>query len=289
MNWYFAWWWPGGLALMLLSAGASGATRTHFWGLNGTYADALGGTNLEPQGGNLIRSGYYFPENQALNLVQAVNPKDYSIVMVFFLSEYASFKKLIDFKHLGSDYGLYNYSGTAYFYPIAYATNLVFEQGKWVHLAFTRDGRSAQAACFVNGAKQFGFFDANEVAVFSGPTNIVSLLADDTATGRYESAPGFVDYVELFEGALSDAEVAWLYQGEPPRLTINFTGGDISVAWTNLVFGYQLETATNAAPAAVWRVVDVRPAVAGLRYSTVITNDANHRRAFYRLRKDPPQ
>ena len=98
-----------GVTLLLASSGLYAATVTHIYDLNGSLADGLGGPALVSQGGTLNPTNYSFGPNQGLALNNGfVNPADYSIEMIFNISATNLWRKLIDFKDLALDSGLYN-------------------------------------------------------------------------------------------------------------------------------------------------------------------------------------
>ena len=104
-------------------------------------------------------------------------------------------------------------------------------------------------------------------------------------TSNYENPKGIVDYLEVYDGPLSAVEVEGMYRRAPARLAIAIAGNKISIAWTNLIFGSQLETTATLSPTAVWQNVTNLPVINGLNYTIAVSNQPATRRAFYRLRQ----
>jgi hypothetical protein len=187
------------------------ASLTHRYDLKGSSADAFGGSSLQLGGGTLSGIGYTFGANQGLSLSNAVNPGSYSIVMDFSIDDTSSYRKLIDFKDLSSDNGLYNVFGSLDFYVFGDISGPTspFSNGVLSRLVVTRDASNLFAG-YVNGVLQFQFTDSGGDAIFSDSNNIIRFLTDDTATGGSEASGGFLSRVEIYDGALTSAEAAAL-------------------------------------------------------------------------------
>jgi hypothetical protein len=272
--------------LVLLSMTAWAAIRTHVYNLDGNLQDALGGPAMMINGGWLGPSGYHFFDGKGLALGSAVNPSNYSVAMVFYIKDISGWKKLVDFKNRASDNGLYSLNGRANFYPAVLGDEVVFHtNGSFAHVVLTRDGLSQEVVYYVNGRRQCGFVDTEQYAVFSTSDNAMLLFADDTVTGGAENPRGFVDRVELFEGALTPAEAAGWCQELPPRLFIDRFGDGISISWTNFMFGFAPETASGVSGGARWMPLPEDSVSYGLAETLVITNTATAESSFFRLRR----
>lgn len=210
------------VALSLLTAPAALAqSPTHAYTLNGTFSDALGGPSLVPLGGTLGANGYTFPSNQGLSLSGAINPTNYSIEMMFNFAADAnltSWRKVLDFKNRGSDHGVYAYNQNLQFYPVITATVTAIEAGVPLHLLVTRNAGDDQFNAFINGQLQFTFTDELGRATFTGPGNIIHFMTDDViVTG--ESAPGFIDWIRIYDQPVSVQQAAARFQaGDSPLL-----------------------------------------------------------------------
>jgi hypothetical protein len=205
---------------VLLAAGSPEAvTVTHIYELDGSTADSLGGPEMVlPVPGGLGPMGYTFGAGAGPNLSGAINPETYSIEMLFSINSTSSFRKLIDFKNLTSDDGVYNFNTALNFFPTATGPIGVFTAGSPAHLVVTRDGATDQFIGYVDGALQFSFTDSLDRAVF-GPGNIIHFLQDDVTTSPFEHPSGFLNRVRLYEGVLTaDEALALSNGGTPPGL-----------------------------------------------------------------------
>jgi len=228
----------GGVAVIVTVGLLSAATQAsaspillHQYQLNGTYADDLAGPALVSNGGTLGPSGYTFGANQGLMLSNAISQTDYSIVLDFSISSTSGYRKLVDFKNLTVDPGLYNNGTSLHFYnPVPAGPSGQILSNTQVQVALTRDGGTQAVSGYVNGALQFGFVDTGSLATFTGPNNIINFFIDDFVNGG-EASAGFVDDIRIYDGALTAADVAGLGQAvdiqsvpEPGTMLLLATG-----------------------------------------------------------------
>ena len=173
---------------------------------------------------------------------------DYSLVTLvrFDPSSAASplgeFRKVIDFKNLTSDGGLYNLDGFLSFFDSANAASIatatggtVAAPGTYVQIALTRDGASDLVAAYVDGVPVLSFTDANDLAVIDDPDStdeFLNFFIDDgidptvLPTSQFEGSSGSVARLRLFDGALTAGEVATLDRvPEPSSLALLGVGG----------------------------------------------------------------
>jgi len=129
------------------------------------------------------------------------------------LNTTSGYRKLIDFKDLTSDTGLYDLNGALNFYNVTAGPPTAFTPGAQVDLLLTRDGTTKVVKAYVDGSLQFQFTDGSDLATFTGPNNVVRLLRDDNATGGGEASGGFADYVRVYDRAITFAEE----QNSPPN------------------------------------------------------------------------
>ena len=186
----------------------------HEYPLADDYADTLGGPPLVGHGGSFA-SGYQFGVNQGLS-VAGVMPADvYTIDLHFQLSTLNGYRKVIDFKALGSDAGLYVEDSMLQFVVIpvtgcpgsdCYTSPALFAPDTAVELTLTRDGSGAVSA-YLDRALQFSFADAGSVGTFDGLDAVVNLFIDDMST-MGEASAGVVNKIRIYNMALSAADVA---------------------------------------------------------------------------------
>jgi hypothetical protein len=170
----------------------------HNYELNGTYADSLGGPPLDPNGGTLGPNGYTFAAGQGPSLSGVVPSSHYSIEMGFYIDVTSGFKKLVDFKDLTSDYGLYDLTGALNFYPVVTGPSGAFSPSVPVTLLLTRNGGDGELRAYVDGGLQLSFFDSGNIATFTGTNNIAHFFRDDTVTS-VENSSGFLDFVRIYD------------------------------------------------------------------------------------------
>ena len=118
------------ISTLLLGAAAlcaQAASPTHLYLLNDA-SDALGGPALTGLGGSFGTSaygrvGYSFGANLGLSLESAVPQSVYSIDFTMALDETNGYRRLVEFKNLNSDTGLYNLATTLNFFNVATGPN----------------------------------------------------------------------------------------------------------------------------------------------------------------------
>ncbi|HMO14585.1 MAG TPA: PEP-CTERM sorting domain-containing protein [Pirellulaceae bacterium] len=188
------------------------ADLIHQYRLDGTFADDLGGAPLVSGGGSLGPTGYTFAASQGLSFVSGLaDPGNYSIETIFHFNELTGYRKIIDFKDLTVDTGLYNISTQLTYYGGGAAgAPGSFSPGVDVRLIVTRDSATNVFTAYINGNYILDFTDSSNLALANGPSNIIHFFMDDIATGGNEAAPGFVDLIRFYNAPLSAAEVAAL-------------------------------------------------------------------------------
>jgi Concanavalin A-like lectin/glucanases superfamily/PEP-CTERM motif len=205
------------LCAALTTFAAQAADPTHLY-LLGDSADVHGGPAIVGEGGSfgtnaLGATGYSFGANQGLVLSNVLPANVYTIDFSYSFDADSGYRKLIDFKSLTSDSGLYNLSQTLNFYPVTSGAALLVA-GSLARVTLTRDATD-RVVGYVNGIEQFSFKDGSGLASFSDPQQLGRMFHDDNATGGRESSSGFVDYVRIYDVALSAAEVGALTNPVP--------------------------------------------------------------------------
>lgn len=194
---------------------AQAATLTHNYDLKTTgFADTEGGASLVSGGGTLSSAGYAFGANQGLTLSNSINPSSYSILLDFSLSDASQrqYSKIVDFKALTVDDGVYVNTGTVSYYAdgndIIQGSTPVVDNTP-LKLALTRDA-SGQVSTYLNGVQQFSFLGVSGIvrdsSVFFTPNSIINFFNDDVATGGSEAASGLVSQIQIYDGALSASD-----------------------------------------------------------------------------------
>jgi len=97
----------------------------------------------------------------------------------------------------------------------------------WFHLVVTRDA-GRLFTCYVDGEPVFDFVDERDDAVLDAPNRVLHFLQPDQFTvdrfNVYEVAKGSLDYVRLYDEALSASEVGELFA---PALPGDFSGDGV--------------------------------------------------------------
>jgi hypothetical protein len=202
------------LTSLALAASAAQATApSHLYQLNGSFADALGGPSLVANGGTLGAGSYGFGENQGLLLDGAVNASVYTIDTSFVFDSNSGYRRIVDFLGGTSDTGLYNLSTALNFYNITTGTGGGFADGQQVRVTVSRDA-AGQFTGYVDGVQQISFNDSGNLAVFSTANQQARFFIDDNAVGG-EASAGSVDYIAIYNTALSAQEIATLTPAVP--------------------------------------------------------------------------
>ena len=234
----------------------------HIYELNGTTTDALGGPTIIQAGGVLTPFDYQFGPNQGLNLSGAITADEYSIEFVFSFNVLGGYQKILDFHNLADDFGLYSTGTNLHFFNAAFAAD-VLTANVPTHLAVTRDAATDVVNVYLNGARVMNFVDTGNIAVFTGPAQIIRFFQDDS--GGSEAGSGFVDRIRIYDHDLMANEVAALVfdQRGPgfPRVDNGDGVGQVLIdigAYERRPFpvlpgDYNLDGTVNAADYTVWR------------------------------------
>ena len=222
------------IASLLALAGsigiAHGASVIHDYGLNGSLSDALGGPALVSNGGTLGATGYTFGANQGPTLSNGfTNNANYSVEMKFSFDQTAGFRKIIDFKNRTSDNGLYVLNTNLNFFPVVTGVGAQITNGTLVDVILTRDSGTNSVVGYVNGVLQISFTDLSNFAVFDATNNIAQFFRDDFVTGQGEASSGFVDFIRVYDGALTDNQARCLQGNTPGACNIPGGGGNQNV------------------------------------------------------------
>ena len=206
----------------------------HDYELNGSFADALGGPSLTPNGGTLNPTNYTFGPNQGLTLAGALqNPDNYSIEMVFSINTLTGanggpWVNLIEFKNRLADTGLYSQNGALTFFDEATGPSGAFSPGVPVTLLLTRNAGTKEVVGYINGVEQFRFTDLADEAVFDSPGNVMNFLLDDLITPN-EATGGTIDSIRIFDRPLIPSQL-----NPSGNATIVETGAALEIGNSNI-------------------------------------------------------
>lgn len=193
-------------AALLFASFSANAELIHQYRLNNSLLDDFGGPSLVANGGSFTADRYVFGANQGLTLNENLGSA-YTIDFVYNFSNQTSYRKLIDYRNRTTDNGVYTHTGRALFYVSGTygGTGTQMLPNVDSQVTVTRDASGAMQA-FVNKELMFSFMDSGSALTFG---NIASFFMDDGAVAG-EASPGQVDYIRIFDNALSVSEVAAL-------------------------------------------------------------------------------
>lgn len=208
------------VATLALSAAAlaQAQTASHVYLMNDA-SDLLGGPALTTLGGDFTSQAgrYSFGVNQGFSLENAIDANVYTIDFVFNFDTVSGYRRLIDFKALTSDNGLYNLNSTLNFYGLIAGSTNVFAIGTDARVTLTRDAAGLLTG-YVNGVQQLQISDGSGQASFSAANQIAYFFRDDNSVSG-EASAGSIDYLRIYDSALSANEVANLASPVPEPAT----------------------------------------------------------------------
>ena len=207
-------------AALLSVAGASQAALIHQYELNGDLKDAKVGPDLGAiAGGVLGPTGYAFSGNKGLNVFYALGSV-YTIDMAFRLSDdRATYQRLLNFQFASADHGLYTTGNQFCFYRGGCLLGGSFAPQEDMRLTLTRDSASV-VTLYKNGNALFSFQDSTGETNLTGARRL-SFFKDDGG----EAATGSVDFIHLYDNALSQQEVRALAPVSVPEPASRGRGG----------------------------------------------------------------
>jgi len=211
---------------LLFHAGQASASLVHDYELNNSLADALGGPSLVNNGATLGANGLTFGANQGPSLSNALsNTGVYSIQIGVSIDSIIGdrnngYVKLIDFNDRTSDLGFYNRSGHLNFYNFTEGPLTPITAGTEFDALLTRDA-AGNVSGYFNGNLQFTFLDSSGAAIFSAANDIIHFLRDDSVTGFQESTSGFLDYIRIYDSAITPGSTV----PEPSSMALLGLGG----------------------------------------------------------------
>ena len=191
------------------AASAADATIIADFELNGSLANSAGtaATLVNNAGaGSLGATGITFGANVGPTILGLAPTSIYTIDMTFTLDSIGGYKKLVDFSSLASDAGFYDLNGQFSIYPLG-NTNTTpgpFAAGTSVRLTLSRDA-AGNVAGYVNDLLLFGALDPTNQSATT-ITGALNFFIDDFATGQREATSGFVDYIRIYDTAITPGQ-----------------------------------------------------------------------------------
>lgn len=214
------------LLLIFLSNYILAQTPIHSYNFNSSLNESGGlGPILVANGGsgafvNDVVCGntkrvYQFAAGQGLDYnVGATFTNTYSLEMVFKFSNVASYGRVLDYKNLTLDDGLYVVGGNLNFYPVTSGTGAPITANTYVHVVVTRNAAGTMNI-YVNGCPHFTFNDASS----RGITNAINKIVFFKDNGGENSA-GSVSEIHVFNTELTAAQALARYGVYCPSVVI---------------------------------------------------------------------
>ncbi|MGG7607428.1 LamG-like jellyroll fold domain-containing protein [Massilia sp. BKSP1R2A-1] len=202
-------------AALLAVSMDSHAGLIHQFNINGSLADSVGTASLVGLGGTVGADAYVFDANKGLRL-EAKLGSVYTIDMSFHFDSFRTYGRIIDFKNLYGDEGFYAASDKFRVFNVAGTGNGGnMDANVDSRVTVTRDAQK-MFKVYQNGELVLSVLDTAGVTDFG--QNYAHFFRDNTSGGTTgEGNPGAVDYIRVYDTALSLDEVRAL---TPPDVDV---------------------------------------------------------------------
>lgn len=151
---------------------------------------------------SLSRPVYRFEHGCGLNFTDVANfiaTGSYTIEMYVALDSVDSYRKMIDYKNLVDDGGLYMTDSALDFYSL-YPTNVkLYRNGKYMLTAMSRNGANQRVRFFANGTFVGSFTDGAGDAFYDA-NKMLRFFQDDSTTANNEQSGGRIAYLAIYNG-----------------------------------------------------------------------------------------
>lgn len=192
-------------AALLCAASSSHAALIHQFDLNGSLNDSVGTTKLVGSG-DLSANAYVFDANEGLRLDAKLGGV-YTIDMVFHFDKFENYGRIVNFSNLVGDNGFYAekqvfrvFGSTG---PVTGSKGLLTANVD-SRVTLTRDA-AKMFKVYQNGELVLSVADPNSITDFGD--NIAYFFRDNNDSNGGEANPGAVDYIRIYNTALSADEV----------------------------------------------------------------------------------
>lgn len=218
---------------LVMASGADAAILVEY-GLDGSLANsgALGSATIQnnASAGSLGATGVTFGANQGPTIGGLGLLTTYTIETQFSFGDLGGYRKIADF--LGSsDTGLYALYDDLTFYGGAGGAGNDFAENQLARVVLTRNGANSLVTGYVNGFQRLSFTDSSNLAVIN---STLRLFQDDTYNGG-EASAGFVDYIRVYDQALTGAQVEAL---TPPVANGGVGAVPEPATWAMMLLGF---------------------------------------------------
>ncbi len=191
--------------LFLIHSVSNAAVLTHSYLFDSDFGDSTGSLVIVGNGGAVSSGRYTFGVNEGLTLTGGlIDTENYSIEIS---SEFDSIEqlwiKIIDFQNLTADEGLYIKKPNLYFWDATSSGSDSIAANTDYSVVLTRDSVGNTTKGYLNGDIQWSTNSASSVST----DNILNFFIDDIYNNGEEAQSGSVDYIRIYDGALTDVEV----------------------------------------------------------------------------------
>jgi hypothetical protein len=193
---------------------AAAPTPLHRYRLAGDFTDDFGGLPLSPLGGALDSTGYKFAMNQGLQLSTGMPVSVYTIDLKLAFDQLASWRKIVDFKGLSIDHGLYVFDSELVFVETinpdtTFNSPALLVAGVPFEMTLTRDAAGVVVG-YVNRVPQITLTDNFGIGTFTESGARAVFGVDDTATEQREASSGMIREIRIWDVALTADQISTL-------------------------------------------------------------------------------
>ncbi|OSP56581.1 hypothetical protein BV911_01065 [Pseudoruegeria sp. SK021] len=194
------------------SQAASLLNAFEFWS---DFSDAVGTATASSTGGTVTAGELVFSANGGPRIDLPSQIKTFTLAMKFRLDTTAGKTKLLDFRTLASDGGLYNQNSSLVFFDTQppTATGLLTANKDHV-LVFNRNDSSKLVDIYLDGSRVISFLDPTGMTI--GYQGHIHVLEDDKTTSKTQAVSGVLDYVRIYDAALSPTQIATIGLPQEP-------------------------------------------------------------------------
>ncbi|MEZ6097012.1 MAG: hypothetical protein R3C03_22790 [Pirellulaceae bacterium] len=180
--------------LTIVAQGTVGSAFDRDYRIEGDLSDSMfNGSDLIAIGGQIQNGRFSFLETEGLKF-SPNNSEDYYFEFEFtrgVLSD--TFKKLVDFKGLANDAGLYLTNDVLHFFPMAQMGRTLIREGESHVIGVLRSNNIV--SIFLDGEIELSFTDTDRLAAVAG--SFIHLFVDDNITSGNEGTVGSTDFVRM--------------------------------------------------------------------------------------------
>lgn len=198
------------------------AVPEHEYLFDGDLTDEKGGPSLVSNGGTLVGAAYAFTGKTGLSLTGVMaGVLAYTIMMRCKITDATAastpygYEKLLDFKNLVEDDGLYLQGAAPGGHPdfiiagveeLPTALNTITSDTYQV-VTITRSVAGVVKIYIDSVLQDMTFTDSANAALFTGPGGVAWFFNDDDSVGSLDTTDGAVNYIALFMRDLTQAEI----------------------------------------------------------------------------------